>query len=78
MNNSKMMVFLVLKTIVQILKLMHAECHGARGFTLFTDSEVRHVRCDYVMHYSIAYRECNLCKSSVSETKKSKVRANIM
>ena len=20
--------------------------------TLFTDSEVRHVRCDYVMHYS--------------------------
>ena len=25
---------------------------GAPGFTLFTDSEVRHVRCDYVMHYS--------------------------
>ena len=29
------------------------------GFTfetnLFTDSEVRHVRCDYVMHYSGAY-----------------------
>ena len=24
----------------------------ARGLTLFTDSEVRHVRCDYVMHYS--------------------------
>ena len=29
-------------------------CHGTgsrQGFTLFTDSEVRHVRCDYVMHF---------------------------
>ena len=25
------------------------------GFTLFTDSEVRHVCCDYIMHYSSAY-----------------------
>ena len=26
-----------------------------KWFTLFTDSEVRHVRCDYVIHYSSAY-----------------------
>ena len=42
-----------------------------QGFTLFTDSEVRHVRCDYVMHYSVIVR-------GVSETQKSKVRAKFM
>ena len=29
------------------------------GFTLFIDSEVRHVRCDYIMHYS------TVCKYSM-------------
>ena len=30
-------------------------------FELFTDSEVRHVRCEYVIHYSIV---CNSMRAS--------------
>ena len=47
------------------------------GFTLFTDSEVRHVCCDYVMHYS-SVSVCKRGKVGVSETQKSKVRAKFM
>ena len=57
--------------------VLHA-CRGGGpnpGFNLFTDSEVRHVRCDYVMHYSSV---CKRGKVGVSETQKSKVRAKFM
>ena len=40
----------------------------------FTHSEVRYVRCDYVMHYLVYVRG----KVGVSGTQESKVRAKFM